>query len=69
MKIVANVMEQIGGIELFPIISLLIFFTFFGLITYLVITAKPEYIEEMKNLPLDGNDDLQLQNNNDSVKQ
>ena len=67
MKIVTNVLEQINGVQIFPIISLVIFFTFFGLITYLALTAKKEYIEEMKNLPLDDDDDLHYDNIKNSV--
>ena len=69
MKIVTNVLEQISGVQIFPIISLVIFFVFFSLITYLVLTAKEEYIEEMKNLPLEDSNDLQFGNNNDTEKQ
>jgi hypothetical protein len=68
MKIVTNVLEQISGVQVFPIISLVIFFAFFGLITYLVLTAKQEYIEEMKNLPLDEDYDLYQNDNNKSIK-
>lgn len=69
MKIVTNVLEQISGIQVFPVISLVIFFTFFGLITYLVLTAKEEYIEEMKNLPLDDGDALPKDKNHENVNQ
>jgi hypothetical protein len=63
MKIVSNVLEQIGGVQIFPIIALVIFFAFFALLTYLVMTAKKEYIEEMKNMPLEENNDLHPENN------
>ncbi|MEJ2595368.1 MAG: CcoQ/FixQ family Cbb3-type cytochrome c oxidase assembly chaperone [bacterium] len=51
MKIVINTLEQIGGVEIYPIISLIIFFSLFAAVTYLVLTAKKEYIDEMKNMP------------------
>ena len=63
MKIVINTLEQIGGVEIFPIISLLIFFVLFSAVTYLVLTSKKEYIEEMKNLPLDDGDDFHPDSN------
>ncbi len=63
MKIVINVLEQIAGVEIFPIISLLIFFTFFSFVTYYAVTADKKYIDEMKNLPLDDDDDLHYDNN------
>ena len=63
MKIVINTLEQIGGVEIYPIISLVIFFTLFSAVAYLVLTSKKEYIDEMKNMPLDENDDLHFDNN------
>jgi len=53
MKLVAHHLETIAGIEIYPLISLTIFFVFFaGLIAY-VVSEKKEFINEMKNLPLD----------------
>lgn len=45
--------ERVEGIELYPIISLLIFFVFFVLLFVWVIKADKKYIDRMKNLPLD----------------
>jgi cbb3-type cytochrome oxidase subunit 3 len=44
-------METIGGIEIYPIISLLIFFTFFVGLFVWVFTYKKETIEELSNMP------------------
>jgi hypothetical protein len=63
MKIVINTLEQIAGVEIFPIISLIIFFTLFAGVAYLVLTADKKYIDEMKQMPLDENDDLHYDNN------
>lgn len=68
MKIVINQLEQIAGVEIYPIISLLIFFTFFVLVTYLVIRTDKKDIEEISQMPLDGNDDLQNDNNYQNIK-
>ncbi len=62
MKIVIHTMEQIAGVEIFPIISLLLFFIFFIIVGYMALTADKKYIEEMKNLPLDKNNDLNDEN-------
>ena len=62
MKIVINTLEQIGGVEIYPIISLLIFFTLFAAVTYLVLTAKKEYIDEMKQMPFNNDDDFHSAN-------
>jgi len=62
MKIVIHTMEQIAGVEIFPIISLLLFFIFFMIVGYMVLTADKNYIKEMKKLPLDKNNDLNDEN-------
>lgn len=53
LKFVKNHMESITGIEIYPLISLLIFFTFFVLLFWWVLTAKKEYITQVSNIPLD----------------
>ncbi len=63
MKIVINQLEQIAGVEIYPIISMLIFFTFFVLVTYLVMKTDKKEIDELSKMPLDGNNDLQNDDN------
>lgn len=53
MKFVKNYMETLDGVEIYPIISLLIFFLFFAGLFWWVFTAKQEYIDKVSNLPLD----------------
>jgi len=53
-------MESISGIEIYPLISLLIFFIFFVILFWWVFTAKKEYIEKVSNLPLDNQNDTIL---------
>lgn len=54
LKFVKHNMESISGIEIYPIISLLIFFIFFvGLYTW-VYTYGKDKINEMSNLPFNG---------------
>lgn len=62
MKIVINTLEQIGGIEIYPIISLVLFFIVFAVTLYLVLTADKTYIDEMKNMPLEGENDFHSDN-------
>lgn len=53
LKFIKHHMEGIVGIEIFPLISLVIFFTFFvGLFIY-VARADKKKIQELANLPLD----------------
>jgi cbb3-type cytochrome oxidase subunit 3 len=53
LKFVKNHMESITGIEIYPMISLVIFFTFFVVLFWWVFTAKKEYINKVSNLPLE----------------
>ncbi len=64
MKIVMNTLEKIDGIEIYPIISLLIFFTFFVLVGYIVLKTDKKQIDEMSKLPLDDNADFRFDSNN-----
>ena len=57
LKFVKGYMDSIDGIEIYPIISLLIFFTFFVGLFYWVFTAKKDYIKDVSNLPLDNQND------------
>jgi len=47
-----NYLESIAGIEIFPLISLTLFFTFFVVLTIWVIKVDKKRIMEMKNIPL-----------------
>lgn len=59
LKFVKNHMDSITGIEIYPVISLLIFFTFFVVLFWWVFTAKKDYINSVSNIPLDNqNDDI-----------
>lgn len=46
-------MESIAGIEIYPIISLLIFFIFFVALFWWVFTAKKDYINTVEHIPLE----------------
>lgn len=53
LKFVKHHMESITGIEIYPVISLLIFFIFFVVLFYWVMTAKKDYINSVSQIPLD----------------
>lgn len=55
-----NYMDSIAGIEIYPIISLLIFFPFFVGLFWWVFTAKKEYIKRVSELPLDNHNQSEL---------
>ena len=52
-----DVLQSIHDIEIWPIISLVLFFiVFIGMLIY-VFKIKKQYIDEVKNLPLDEGDE------------
>jgi len=51
--------ERIEGIENGPLVSLIIFFVFFVLVTAWVFFADKKYMNYMKDLPLDEHQDPQ----------
>ncbi|WP_405576693.1 CcoQ/FixQ family Cbb3-type cytochrome c oxidase assembly chaperone [Winogradskyella sp. Asnod2-B02-A] len=59
-KFIKGHLESIAGIEIYPMISLLIFFIFFVVLFYWVITAKKEYITTVSNIPLDNQNDTEI---------
>ena len=58
MKFLKGPMAAIENVEIYPIISFLIFFSFFiGLLIY-VVRADKKTIDEISSLPLEGNEPL-----------
>ncbi|MDT0555926.1 CcoQ/FixQ family Cbb3-type cytochrome c oxidase assembly chaperone [Patiriisocius hiemis] len=53
LKFVKGTLENIDGVEIYPIISLLIFFIFFVALFWWVFTAKKTHIKEVSNIPLE----------------
>jgi amino acid permease len=49
---IRNVLESIQGVNIYPIISLSIFFTLFSVMLYYVVTRKKQQMDEMAQLPL-----------------
>jgi cytochrome c oxidase cbb3-type subunit IV len=54
-KFIKGHMDSIAGIELFPIITLLIFFTFFVGLFVWVFTYNKSKIKEMSEIPFHDN--------------
>jgi cbb3-type cytochrome oxidase subunit 3 len=52
-------MTEIDGIEIYPIISLLIFFLFFAALFWWVINSKKEYIDKVSQIPLEEDNCIQ----------
>lgn len=60
LKFVKDHMESITGIEIYPVISLLIFFIFFVLLFWWVLTAKKDYIKTVSQIPFENQNDNSL---------
>ena len=52
-----NVLQSITNIEIWPIISFVIFFIFFLCLLWWVFTADKKFIEKMASMPIDKKDD------------
>jgi len=53
---IKNILENIGGISIYGIISLCLFFSFFtGMLIWVFCLRKP-YLQTMRELPLDDKD-------------
>ncbi len=48
-----QVLNSISDIDIFPVISLILFVSFFVLMLIRVIYARKDYVEHMSNLPLE----------------
>lgn len=53
LKFIKGNLENIDGVEVYPMISLLIFFIFFAALFAWVFTAKKSHIIEVSNIPLE----------------
>ena len=52
LKFIKGNLENIDGVAIYPLISLLIFFVFFVVLFWWVFTAKKSHIKEVSNIPL-----------------
>ena len=52
-RLLNQFIESVDGIEIYLIISLILFMGIFVLITIWALSLKKKDVEEMKNLPLD----------------
>ncbi|MCD6065059.1 MAG: CcoQ/FixQ family Cbb3-type cytochrome c oxidase assembly chaperone [Flavipsychrobacter sp.] len=56
-------LESMAGISIYPVISLVIFFGFFSLLTIWVIRVHKDYVNTMKQIPLSENEIAENQQN------
>lgn len=62
LRYIKHNLTSIDGVEIYPIISLLIFFLFFAGLIWWVVKVDKKYVTDLKNYPLhnEEDDDLQL---------
>ncbi len=60
LKFIKHHLESISGVEIYPIVSLLLFFLVFITMVLIVMGMPKKNIEKLSNLPLDND-----QNSND----
>ncbi|VAW14217.1 hypothetical protein MNBD_BACTEROID03-756 [hydrothermal vent metagenome] len=53
LKFVKGHMESIEGVAIYPMISFLIFFAFFIVLLWWVLTTSKEHIKEVSEIPLE----------------
>tara|TARA_R110001583_G_scaffold17310_11_gene70196 strand:- start:5141 stop:5335 length:195 start_codon:yes stop_codon:yes gene_type:complete len=53
LKFIKHNLEEIDGVEIYPIISLLLFFTVFIIMIIIVFKLPKREIDEVSQLPLD----------------
>lgn len=53
IKSLKGIMGSIDGVEVYPIVSLLVFFIFFVVLGWYVFTMNKKHIEKMKQVPLE----------------
>jgi cbb3-type cytochrome oxidase subunit 3 len=58
LKFIKHHLSSIGGIEIYPMISFLIFFLFFIGVTVWVFKKDKRFFSKMGDLPLDKNNDF-----------
>jgi cbb3-type cytochrome oxidase subunit 3 len=65
IKSLKGIMGSIDGVEVYPIVSLLVFFIFFLVLGWYVFTMNKKHVEEMKQVPLEKDTEDVFGNQND----
>lgn len=69
MKFIKFHMSSIDGVEIFPLISFLIFFVFFVGLTIYTFSLRKSHVSEMSQMPLqDDADEFEASNPNSELK-
>ena len=57
---IRNYLQSIEGVEIYPLISLIVFVIFFVVMLVWMLKIDKNYINEMEQLPLDSNNNKNL---------
>ncbi len=60
LRFIKQNLETIAGIEIFPLISLVIFVLFFVIMLVRVFKMKKNYVSEISDYPLNDSDDEEI---------
>lgn len=63
-----NVLQAIDNIAIWPVVSFVIFFVFFIVLLWWVFSVDNDFINKMKALPMDNNQDSNSNNINNGSK-
>ena len=63
---IRNYLQSIEGVEIYPLISLLVFVIFFVVILVWMLKVDKNYINKMEKLPLDSNNNRNLNSTGDT---
>ncbi len=68
LKFIKGHMTSIDGIEIFPVLSFVIFFSFFVAVTVWIYTMKKSKVDEIAHLPLENGNDYPFNKNSENEK-
>ncbi len=57
---IRNLLQSIEGVEIYPLISLMVFLIFFVAVLVWMLRIDKNYIKEMEQLPLESNNNRNL---------
>ncbi len=63
MKLATYFMDSSSGVNIYLLISLVIFFVFFVLVTWYVLKLDKQYIHEVSEMPLSSNNNKGISKN------
>jgi cbb3-type cytochrome oxidase subunit 3 len=69
MRLARNVLESVSGLEIYPIIGILIFLAFFVGVVIWVVRLNGKQVETYSKMPLDDDSVASKLEKNDSSKQ